>query len=325
MTQRLPVLKTYKLFIDGAFPRSESGRSMVIESNGDTPTIAHLCKASRKDLRDAVEAARRAHEKWAAASSYNRGQVMYRMAEMMEGKRLELEHAIASVAGPKSAASLNKARATSKGSVKSTSKVTGTSRLAKAVLSPEQEVSLSIDRIIYYAGWADKYAQILGCNNPVTGPYYNFTITEPSGVIGCITPDQHPLLALVSLLAPVIVSGNAAIALASQINPIPSAIFAEVCATSDVPAGVINILTGERGELLKFFATHREIDGLHAANLSTEESSLLREGMAENLKRICIHTKVDFAHTLPGNANCNSPYWIEPFIEPKTIWHPASV
>lgn len=319
MTQRLPVLKTYKLFIDGAFPRSESGRSMVITSDGDSP-IAHLCKASRKDLRDAVEAARKAQEKWAAASSYNRGQVMYRMAEMMEGKRLELARAIASVVPSKPATTK-----VAKGTAKSSAKAAGSSRPTKSALSPDQEVSLSIDRLIYYAGWADKYAQILGCNNPVTGPYYNFTITEPTGVIGCITPDQHPLLALVSLLAPVIVSGNAAIALASQTNPIPSAIFAEVCATSDVPAGVINILTGERAELLKFFATHRDIDGLHAANLTNEETALLREGTAENLKRVCIHSQVDFATTAPGNGNCNSPYWIEPFIEPKTIWHPASV
>ena len=291
---RLSVLKTYKLYIDGAFPRSESGRSLEVK-DAKGRTFAHLCKASRKDVRDAVEAARRGHEKWAAASSYNRGQVLYRIAEMMEGKAHELREALAAV--------------------------------GKAKPSARDEVSHAIDRVVYYAGWADKYAQVLGCNNPVTGPYYNFTITEPTGVVACIAPDEFPLLGLVSVILPVIVSGNAAIALASNSNPIPAAVFGEVLATSDVPAGVVNILTGERKELLSVIAGHREIDAVHAAVASADEARTLREGTAENLKRVLVRIRGSKSDpvTWTDDHACNSPYWIEPFTEAKTIWHPSAV
>lgn len=295
MGERMTVLKTYKLFIDGKFPRSESGRSMEVRTNaGDV----HLCRASRKDLRDAVEAARRAQPGWARATAYLRGQILYRVAEMVEGKRRELAEAIAATGG--------KAAKAAKG---------------RKALTPEQEVTLAVDRLVHFAGWADKYAQVLGCNNPVAGPYYNFTVPEPMGVVAALAPDDRPLLGLVSVLAPAVVSGNAVVALASSTHPIPAAIFAEACATGDVPGGVVNILTGDRSELLPFVASHRDIDGVIAINLTAAEGGTLRKGVAENLKRVSIHEGVDLADK---NA-CEHPWWIEPLVEMKTMWHPASV
>ncbi|MFN6041216.1 MAG: aldehyde dehydrogenase family protein, partial [Phycisphaerae bacterium] len=202
MTTRLDIAKTYKLFINGAFPRSESGRSLpILNAKGDV--LAHISHASRKDLRDAVEVARAAQTKWANATAYNRGQVMYRMAEMMEGKRDELAAAI-----------MDPAVRDTKG------------KLAPKVTSAaaKTEVAAAIDRMVHYAGWCDKYAQVLGCNNPVSGPFYNFTSPEPSGVVVCVCPDASPLLSLVSLLAPAIVPGNAAIVVASEANPLPAVI-----------------------------------------------------------------------------------------------------
>ncbi|MFZ4573112.1 MAG: aldehyde dehydrogenase family protein [Phycisphaerales bacterium] len=289
MDERITVLKTYKLFIDGKFPRSESGRSMRVDDTGGS-VYAHLCKASRKDLRDAVEAARRAQPGWAAATAYNRGQVLYRAAEMLEARRAEFAEALA-VGAPKR-------------------------RKGGAVVD---EVSMSVDRLVCFAGWADKYAQVLGCNNPVAGPYYNFTSPEPTGVVAVVAPDRPALLGLVSLLAPVICSGNTAVVLASEAFPVAAAVLGEVLATSDVPAGVVNILTGERAELIPQIATHRDIDGVHAAGLPPEHGAALRAGVAENLKRVRVHADPDWTD---GKA-CGSPWWIEPFVEMKTVWHPA--
>ena len=301
-TTRIPVLKTYKLFIDGAFPRSESGRSLEVK-DAKGRLLAHLCKASRKDFRDAVEAARRGHEKWAAATAYNRAQVLYRLAEMMEGKRAELAEAIACVGvAPKSAA---------------------------------QEVEVAVDRVVHYAGWADKYAQVLGCSNPVSGPFHNFTVCEPCGVVACIAPDERPLLGLLSVMLPVVASGNACIAVASGLNPIPAAVLAEGIATSDLPAGVINILTGERAELLPVIAGHREVDAIHAALSTDAEITLLREGMAENVKRVHIRRGAATGKAASKRAGqgvdwldaaaCEGLDWIEPFVEHKTLWHPSAV
>ena len=303
-TTRIPVLKTYKLFIDGAFPRSESGRSLEVK-DAKGRLLAHLCKASRKDFRDAVEAARRGHEKWAAATAYNRAQVLYRLAEMMEGKRAELEEAVACVG-------------------ESNGKGRGN---GKAKPAPAAEVAAAIDRVVHYAGWADKYAQVLGCSNPVAGPFHNFTVCEPSGVVACIAPDERPLLGLISVVLPVIASGNACVVVASSRNPIPAAVLAEGCATSDLPAGVINILTGDRAELLPVVAGHREVDGIHAAVATDAEMALLREGMAENLKRVSLRrsgggkTSVDWLDV----EACEGLAWIEPFVEHKTLWHPSAV
>lgn len=309
MTTRLDIAKTYKLFINGAFPRSESGRSLpIVNAKGDV--LSHISHASRKDLRDAVEAARAALTKWANATAYNRGQVMYRMAEMMEGKRDELAAAI-----------MDPAMRDAKG--KLAPKVTSVA--AKA------EVAAAIDRMVHYAGWCDKYAQVLGCNNPVSGPFYNFTSPEPSGVVVCVCPDASPLLALVSLMAPAMVPGNSVIVVASDANPLPSVIMGEVCATSDVPAGVVNILTGQRAELLSHIASHRDIDAVHAGGLTAADNALLREGSAENLKRVTIRQArtagkkpaqtADIDWTDPA---CNTPWWIESFVDFKTMWHPAA-
>ncbi|MCC6679005.1 MAG: aldehyde dehydrogenase family protein [Phycisphaerales bacterium] len=300
-TERLDVLKTYKLFIDGKFPRSESGRSMIIATAAGP---VHLCRASRKDLRDAVEAARKAQPGWAAATAYNRGQVLYRMAEMLEGRKREFVEAIGTEEGTK--ARRHKGTKGKKAATKPTA---------------ELEVLTAIDRLVSYAGWADKYAQVLGCNNPVSGPFYNFTIPEPTGVVVAVAPDDAPLLGLISLIAPVLCAGNTVVALGSSTNPIPAAILGEVSATSDVPAGVLNILTGDRAELLPHIAGHRDIDGIHAAGLSGEERMLIRGGVAENLKRVRVWDNPDWFDA----ASCQSPWRIEPFVEMKTVWHPSAV
>lgn len=295
MTDRLDVLKTYKMYIDGKFPRSESGRTFeVCDAKGEL--IAHACKGSRKDLRDAVEAARKAQPGWQNATPYLRGQILYRIAEMVEGKRGEL------------AGLIDATRPATKGK-------------AKSQLTGDREVTLAVDRLVHYAGWADKYSQVLGCNNPVSGPYYNFTIAEPTGVVVVVAPDEAPLLALVSLIAPAICPGNTVVAVASQANPLPAMVLAEACATGDVPGGVINLLSAERTELLKHIATHRDIDAVHTANLPEADAAALRAGVAENLKRVVAKSGVDWQ----DQASCEHPWWIEPMVEFKTVWHPSSV
>lgn len=291
MTTRLPIAKTHKLFIGGKFPRTESGRSVKIADAAGN-TIAHTGHGSRKDLRNAVEVAAKAQPGWANATAYLRGQILYRLAEMMEGKRGELQDAVDVQEGTEAARH--------QGS--------------------KQEIDTAIDRVIHYAGWADKYPQILGCANPVAGPYHNFTTPEPVGVVGIVCPDDAPLLALVSLVAPVVCAGNACVVLASETNPIPACILAEAIATSDTPAGVINILTGFRDELVPHFASHREIAAIHAAGVSPEQHKTLELGAAENLKRVTVRETPDWF----DDNTCEGPNWIEPFIEFKTIWHPSS-
>ncbi len=291
MTDRLAITKTHKLFIGGSFPRTESGRSLKIVDNSEQ-VVAHLCRASRKDLRNAVEVAAKAQPGWQKATAYLRGQILYRMAEMMEGKRAELAETISSV--------------TEHGQA-------------------EAEVAASIDRLVAFAGWADKHQQVLGCANPVSGPYHNFTFPEPIGVIAAISGDTWPLLELVSLIAPVICTGNAVVALASQSNPIPACIFAEVCATSDVPGGVVNILTGFRDELIEHIAMHRQIGGvLGSAELSSDERTALRLGSAENLKRVAFVSPGEDTGDWLNAELCHSPAWLEPAVEFKTIWHPSA-
>lgn len=303
MYTRLEVNKTYKLFIDGRFPRSESGRTIAV-ADARGRVVAHVCHASRKDLRDAVSAARKALPGWRNATAYLRGQILYRMAEMMEGKRGELAAALV-VGGEKPAAA-------------------------------RREVEVSIDRLVAYAGWADKFAQVLGCNNAVAGPYYNFTVPEPTGVVAVVAPDAPGLLGLVSLCAPALCAGNAVVAVvgADGGQPIAAAVLAEVFATSDLPGGVLNLLTGTRDELTAVIAGHRDIDAVLAAGVSAEQARVLREGAAENVKRVKV---ID--HKATGNkgakvtrgevdwfdaAACESPWWIEPVVEMKTIWHPSA-
>jgi len=289
MSERLGVLKTYKLSIGGKFPRTESGRSIkALDDSGNV--VAHMCRSSRKDLRNAVEAARAVLPKWSGANAYLRGQILYRMAEMLEGKRDEFA-----------------------GSISITGSVSNE--------AAQNEVSASVDRLVAFAGWADKFSQVLGCSNPVTGPYYNFSVPEPTGVVGVVCPDSPSLLGLVSLLGPVLCSGNTVVLLASERNAIPACVLGEVLATSDVPGGVVNILTGLRTELVEHFATHREINGIFAAGVSDEHRKELEAGAAENLKRVrVLPSGVDFV----DGEGLESPWMIEPFVESKAIWHPAS-
>lgn len=282
MGERLGITKTYKLFIGGKFPRTESGRTLVVTDASNTLT-AHVCHASRKDLRDAVEAATKAQDGWANTTAYLRSQIIYRLAEMMEGKRAELAAAVGE--------------------------------------GGEAETDTAIDRVVHFAGWCDKFAMVAGGANPVAGPYHNFTVPGPVGVTGVICPDTHPLTALVTLVAPVIAMGNACVVLASETNPIPAMVLAEALATSDLPAGVVNILTGQRAELVPHFASHRGLIALHAASVSDAHRTALRLGAAENLKRVTIRDAVNFAN----DAACEGPAWCEPFVEFKTIWHPSAV
>jgi len=289
---RLTVAKTYKLFIGGGFPRSESGRTLAV-SGADGRTIAHVCRASRKDWRNAVEAAAKAQAGWAARTAYNRGQILYRLAEMLEARRAEFVDRL---------------------------------REAPAPPAPDdaaREVDAAVDRLVRFAGWTDKFGQIMGSHNPVAGPYYDFTVPEPTGTIAVVCPDEPPLLALVGLLAPVLAVGNVAVVLASETRPLAAAVFAEVCATSDVPPGVVNLLTGLRSELLEQIASHRNVDGIHAADLEPEEARTLREGMVENVKRVQVRRVGPRRWFEPETTA--SPWWMEPFVEMKTIWHPSGV
>ncbi len=260
---RLPVRKTYKLFVGGAFPRSESGRTYEAEGQ-------NVARASRKDVRDAVVAARKAQAGWAAATAYNRGQVLYRLAEMMETRAADLA----------------------------------------AVCSGQDEVEAAIDRVVWYAGWADKLAQVLGSANPVAGPYFNFTVPEPTGVVAVLAPDEPPLGGLVSRLVPAIVGGNAVVVVASQPHPVAALELAEAIATSDLPGGVVNILTGYRAELAPVLAGHMDVNALDLTGVDGQAAELERLA-ASNVKRI-----------VKGSAGEQSPWDIAAFLELKTIWHP---
>lgn len=291
MAERLEVLKTYKLYINGAFPRTESGRSLRVK-NAKGDLHAHICHGSRKDLRDAVEAARAAQAGWSSRTAYNRAQIMYRMAEMLEARRDEFTTILKQSTG-------------------------ATPTAAK------KEVDASIDRLVCFAGWADKFAQMLGCNNQVAGPYYNFTVPEATGIVGIVCPDEPALLGMISLLAPAMCAGNTCVVIASDKYPIPAAVFGEVCATSDVPNGVVNIITGRRDELLEHLANHRNVSAVSAANLNKKQSETLRLGSAENVKRVMIVKRA-------GDAwydvdDCESPWTIEPLVDMKTIWHPSGM
>jgi acyl-CoA reductase-like NAD-dependent aldehyde dehydrogenase len=263
---RLPVKKTYKLFVGGEFPRSESGRTYDAQGQ-------NVARASRKDLRDAVRAARGAFGKWSGMTAYNRGQVLYRIAEMMEAR---------------------------------------SSEFAK-LCSGRVEVEEAIDRWVWYAGWADKYAQVLGSSNPVAAPYFNFTIPEPTGVVGILAPDRPALGAIVSRLAPVIVGGNTTVVVASEHEPLASIELAEAIATADVPGGVVNILTGHQSELAPWLAGHMDVNALDVGGANGDIPELERLA-AENVKRV-----------VRGRADRQSPYEIASFLELKTVWHPIGV
>ncbi len=262
--ERLPVRKTYKLYIGGEFPRSESGRTY--EAQGQ-----NVARGSRKDVRDAVRAARAALPKWAGMTAYNRGQVLYRVAEMLEMRTAEFAE----------------------------------------LTDGEAEVNAAVDRIVWYAGWADKLAQILGSSNPVAGPYFDFTVPEPTGVVGVIAPDEPPLLGLVSRLAPVLVGGNSAVVIASETKPLAAIELAEALATSDVPGGTVNIITGLRDELAPVVASHMDVNALDLTGADGNRADLERQA-AENVKRV-VH----------GSTDSQSPWDISAFLELKTVWHPV--
>jgi acyl-CoA reductase-like NAD-dependent aldehyde dehydrogenase len=261
---RLPVKKTYKLYVGGAFPRSESGRSYEAEG-------ANVARASRKDLRDAVRAAREAFPKWAGMSAYNRGQVLYRVAEIMEGRRGQFAD----------------------------------------LVGDESEVDAAIDSWVWYAGWADKIAQVLGASNPVAGPYFNFTVPEPTGVVGVVAPEEPALAGFVSRLAPVIVGGNAAVVVASEERPLAAVTLAEVLATSDVPSGVVNVLTGRKAELSPVLASHMDVNAVDLSG--ADDRAELERLAADNVKRVV------------SNGDGQSPWHVAAFLELKTVWHPIGV
>ena len=278
--------KTHKLYIGGAFPRSESGRSYVVA----TPSgefLANAALGSRKDVRDAVVAARAAQPGWAGATAYNRGQVLYRVAEILEDRRSQFVAAVAAGEG------------------------LDADGAAAAV-------DAAVDRWVWYAGWCDKVAQVAGSSNPVAGPYFNFSIPEPTGVVGLLAPVRSSLLGLVSVLAPVLVTGNTAVVIASETRPVPAVVLGEVLATSDLPGGVVNIVTGRAAEIAATLAAHRDVDALDLAGAPAELATELARAAAVNVKRVLA-------------APPDEPDWTEPptprrilaFVETKTVWHPV--
>jgi len=272
---RVAVRKTYKLYIGGAFPRSESGRSYPVSGPGGE--VVHVAQASRKDLRDAVVAARSASVKWSAMTAYNRGQILYRIAEMLEGRREQF----AGYAGV-------------------------------------AEVDAAIDRWVHYAGWADKYSQVAGGTNPVSGPYFTFSLPEPTGVVGVLAPQQSSLLGLVSVLAPVLTTGNTAVVVAAQDRPLPAVTLAEVLGTSDLPGGVVNLLTGFTAELAPWLAAHRDVNALDLTGAAPGVRASLQAAAADNVKRVYVPSDDDWT-AAPGLSRLNA------FVETKTVWHPIGV
>lgn len=290
MPQRIDVAKTWKLYIGGRFVRSESGQSLPVRHRRHGTTV-HLCRASRKDLRDSVEAAKAARAGWSAASGYLRGQILYRMAEMLECRRAEMAEALAAAGNQ----------------------------------TPKQrldEVDATIDRLVSFAGWSDKIEQILGGQNAVPGPYYNITIPEPTGVVGVLPPDKPALLAGVSMLAAPLCVGNTVILIAPEPHPLPTTLLGEILATSDVPPGVVNILTGSREDLIGHLADHREVNAISAVNLEEDSLTDLRKRAADSIKRIH-HERVTAPAWMKHEDRC-SPWCVEPFLEMKTIWHPSA-
>jgi acyl-CoA reductase-like NAD-dependent aldehyde dehydrogenase len=292
---RLDVRKTYKLYIGGAFPRSESGRSYVVR-DADGEPLANACRASRKDVRDAVRAARKAAGDWADKTAMNRGQVLYRVAELMEGRRDQFVAEVAQAEGVKEA----RAR---------------------------ELVDRTVDRWVWYAGWADKIAQVLGSSNPVAAPYFNFTIPEPTGVVGIVASETSSLLGLISRLAPPIVTGNAVVVIASETRPLPAITLTEVLATSDVPGGVVNVLTGLKEELVPIMAGHVDVDAIDVWGVPESLRADVELVAADNVKRLARRPAgvSDARFDWLDDRATERPEWIAAFLEMKTVWHPIGV
>lgn len=283
--KRLEVLKTYKIYIGGQFPRTESGRYYVARNEkGDG--LANVCLSSRKDFRDAVVAARSAFGGWSTRAAFNRGQILYRMAEMLEGRKSQFIDEL----------------------------MQQDSSRQKA----EREVNTAIDRLIYYSGWCDKYQQIFSAVNPVATPHFNFSVPEPMGVVSIVAPQSNALLGLVSVIAPVIAGGNTCVVLASEKKPLCAVTFAEVLNSSDLPAGVINILTGKPSELASWFVEHMDVNATIYSEKDSNTQSMMREKSALNVKRIVFYDEVDWF-----DKDGQSPYYIMDCQEIKTTWHPV--
>ena len=285
MAERINVLKTYKIFIGGKFPRTESGR--FYQLNNRSKAIANVCLSSRKDLRNAVVAARGAFEKWSGSTAYNRSQILYRMAEMMEGRKDQFISELV---------------------------LQGVDRKEATV-----EVDLSIDRVIYFAGWADKINQVFGSVNPVATSHFNFSLMEPMGVVGLVAPEKSGLLGLVSSLCPILVSGNCAVVLASEKLPLCSITLAEVLVTSDVPEGVVNILTGKKEEIMVHLAKHMDVNAIYLTD-NLEHKKSVQEEAIHNLKRVVVGKQKSW-----DDRTVENPYIITDFMETKTTWHPVEV
>jgi acyl-CoA reductase-like NAD-dependent aldehyde dehydrogenase len=281
---RVPVAKTYKIYIDGKFPRTESGRYFALE-DGDGAVVANLCRGSRKDFRNAVVAARKAFPGWSSASAYLRGQILYRIAEMLEGRSDQFVAELVLQGASKRHA--------------------------------RKEVEASIDRLIYYAGWSDKFQQIFSAVNPVSSSHFNFSVQEPTGVVSVLAPNDSSLLGLVSNVAPVIVGGNTAVALASERLPLCAVSFAEVLHASDVPAGVVNILTGYREELAGQFASHMDVNAVVYCDAEGDQAKDIEMQAADNIKRVIDRTRVDW-----NSDDTQNPWLIRETQETKTTWHP---
>ncbi len=283
---RVAVRKTYKLYIGGAFPRSESGRSYPVTDH-QGGFLANAALASRKDARDAVTAARKAFAGWSGATAYNRGQVLYRVAELLEGRRAQFAGEVRAAEGLGA-------------------------RQAEAV------VDAAIDRWVWYAGWADKIAQVRGAANPVAGPYFNFSLPEPTGVVAVIAPDSSSLLGFVSVIAPAITTGNTVVALASERFPLPAVSLSEVLATSDVPAGVVNVLTGRTAEIAPWLASHMDVNAIDLSGAPAALAGELATSAAGNLKRVIRPRHHDQDWTRDPGLDRMTAY-----LETKTVWHPA--
>jgi acyl-CoA reductase-like NAD-dependent aldehyde dehydrogenase len=281
----VPVLKTYKLFVGGAFPRSESGRTYPVRGpKGEF--LANVAQGSRKDARDAVSAARKGFRAWSGATAYNRGQVIYRIAEMLQGRRAQFVELL----------------------------VAGEGLRPKAA---ESAVDAAIDRVVHYAGWTDKIAAVFGSSNPVAGPFFSFSTPEPTGVVAAFAPPEDSLLGLIGVIAPIITSGNAVVVVASSERPLPAVTLAEVLATSDLPGGVVNVLTGDAAEVGPHLAAHADVNALDLTGVSGDLREALARTAAGTVKRVYAPTRTpDFAAP-PGTARLRA------FLETKTVWHPT--
>ena len=282
--KRLEVLKTYKIYIGGQFPRTESGRYYVA-TNSKKENLANVCLGSRKDFRDAVEKARSAFGGWSGRAAFNRGQILYRIAEMLEGRKAQF--------------------------------IDELMKQDSSRVQAEKEVNLCIDRLIYYSGWCDKFQQLYSSVNPVASSHFNFSVPEPTGVVAAIAPQNDSLLGLVSVIAPIIAGGNACIVLASTAKPLCAVTFAEVLNSSDLPGGVVNILTGKVAELAPFFADHMDVNATVFCEADAATQKMIKEKSALNVKRVVLYDKVKWT-----DATGQSPYFIMDLQEIKTTWHP---